>query len=80
MREVTIHKKRTYAPDPTDILYDDYQQEWLRHSEFATTAKFYAHLNVKAKFRVARKMEQGLDLSNNKKIKSYRFNRKLSIA
>ena len=37
-------------------------QDWLGHSEFATTAKFYAHLNVKAKFRVARKMEQGLGL------------------
>ena len=55
-------------------------QEWLGHSEFSTTAKFYAHLDVSAKYRVARKMEQGLGLLSTKKIKSYRFNRKLSIA
>ena len=55
-------------------------QEWLDHSEFSTTAKFYAHLDVNAKYRVARKMEQGLGLLSTKKIKSYRFNRKLSIA
>lgn len=55
-------------------------QDWLGHSEFTTTAKFYAHLDVQAKFRVAEKIEQGLGLSSVKKIKSYRFNRKLSIA
>ena len=37
-------------------------QEWLGHSDFATTANIYAHLDVKSKERSAAVMEEALRL------------------
>lgn len=35
-------------------------QEWLEHSDFATTANIYAHLDVKSKERSAAVMKEAL--------------------
>lgn len=37
-------------------------QEWLGHSDFATTANIYAHLDYSSKISSAKAMEQGLPL------------------
>lgn len=39
-------------------------QEWLGHSDFATTANIYAHLDVKSKERSAAVMEEALGLND----------------
>ena len=38
-------------------------QEWLGHSDFSTTANFYAHLEYQSKVSSASAMMQGVDLS-----------------
>ncbi len=38
-------------------------QEWLGHSDFSTTANFYAHLEYQSKMSSASAMMQGVDLS-----------------
>jgi len=38
-------------------------QEWLGHSDFSTTANFYAHLEYQSKMNSADAMKHGLDLS-----------------
>lgn len=37
-------------------------QEWLGHSDFSTTANFYAHLEYQSKMNSAQALEQGVDL------------------
>lgn len=39
-------------------------QEWLGHSDFATTANIYAHLDVKSKEPSAAVMEEALGLND----------------
>lgn len=39
-------------------------QEWLGHSDFATTANIYAHLDVKSKERSVAVMEEALRLND----------------
>ena len=46
-------------------------------SAYPATTHMLFEYGLHVKLRVARKMEQGLGLSSNKKIKSYGFNRKL---
>ena len=40
-------------------------QEWLGHSDFATTANVYAHLDYNSKFASANAMTTGLQAALN---------------
>ncbi len=37
-------------------------QEWPEHSDFSTTANFYAHQEYQSKMNLAQALEQGVDL------------------